>query len=495
MKLYNTLTHDVQDFAPADGKTVKMYVCGVTPYSSTHVGHALSYVAFDTLRRYLEFIGFDVRHVQNFTDVDDKIINRAREQGIEPDELAEEFIEDFYRTMDALNIQRAHVYPRATQEIGPIIETIQTLIDNGSAYPGGGDVFFRVTKKDDYGKLSHRTLDGMQAGARIEVDESKEHPMDFVLWKGARVSEPSWESPWGPGRPGWHIECTAMAMTYLGATLDIHGGGQDLIFPHHENEIAQSEASTGQTPFSRYWVHNGLLQLGADKMSKSLGNLVSVEEALENYSPDAIRLYFLSSHYRSPLSYSDEGCDAMERSADRLRHVLREDATSEGEAMDPAPFREQFMSGMDDDLNTPKALAAMFDLSREMNRQRDEGHSISVAQDCLRDLGSLLGLTFEERKAALAVDAESYNALITGIQEQVAETEHKELISLLSKAGATSVETVESENIDLLITLRAEFRNYKQYALADEIRGWLDSQGVSVEDSAAGSIWSYRPTS
>ncbi len=495
MKLYNTLTRDVQDFAPADGNTVKMYVCGVTPYSSTHVGHALSYVAFDTLRRYLEFLGFDVRHVQNFTDVDDKIINRAQEQGIEPDELAEEFIDDFYRTMDALNIQRAHVYPRATQEIGPIIETIQKLIDNGSAYAGGGDVFFRVTEKDDYGKLSHRTLDGMQAGARIEVDENKEHPMDFALWKGARPGEPSWESPWGPGRPGWHIECTAMSMTYLGATLDIHGGGQDLIFPHHENEIAQSEASTRQTPFSRYWVHNGLLQLGADKMSKSLGNLVSVEEALENYSPDAIRLYFLSSHYRSPLSYTDEGCDAMERSADRLRNVLREEANSNGAAMDPTPFREQFIAGMDDDLNTPRALAAMFDLSREMNRQRDEGHSITEAQECLRHLGSLLGLTFDEREAPLNVDATSYNALVSGIRDQVSGTDHTELVELISTADAAGVETVSAEDIDLLISLRAECRNYKQYGLADEIRGWLDSQGVSVEDSAGGSVWSYRPVS
>ena len=495
MKLYNTLTRDVQDFVPADGNTVKMYVCGVTPYSSTHVGHALSYVAFDTLRRYLEFLGFDVLHVQNFTDVDDKIINRAQEQGIEPDELAEEFIDDFYRTMDALNIQRAHVYPRATQEIGPIIETIQKLIDNGSAYAGGGDVFFRVTEKDDYGKLSHRTLDGMLAGARIEVDENKEHSMDFVLWKGARAGEPSWESPWGPGRPGWHIECTAMSMTYLGATLDIHGGGQDLIFPHHENEIAQSEASTGQTPFSRYWVHNGLLQLGADKMSKSLGNLVSVEEALENYSPDAIRLYFLSSHYRSPLSYTDEGCDAMERSADRLRNVLREEANSNGAAMDPTPFREQFIAGMDDDLNTPKALAAMFDLSREMNRQRDEGHSITEAQECLRHLGSLLGLTFEERETPLNVDATSYNALVSGIRDQVSGTDPTELVELISTADAAGVETVSAEDIDLLISLRAECRNYKQYGLADEIRGWLDSQGVSVEDAAGGSVWSYRPVS
>ena len=497
MKLYNTLSGDAQEFAPADGKTVKMYVCGVTPYSSTHVGHALSYVAFDTLRRYLEFLGYEVRHVQNFTDVDDKIIQRAKEQGIEPDELTARFIEDFYRTMDALNIQRAHIYPRATQEIGPIIETIQTLVDNGSAYPAGGDVFFRVTKKADYGKLSHRTLDGMQAGARIEVDENKEHPMDFVLWKGARPGEPSWDSPWGPGRPGWHIECSAMAITYLGATLDIHGGGQDLIFPHHENEIAQSEASTGEAPFSRYWVHNGLLQLGEDKMSKSLGNLVSVEEALDNYTPDAIRLYFLSSHYRSPLSYSEEGCVAMERSADRLRHALRAEplllAASGSESMDPAPFQEQFMAGMDDDLNTPKALAAMFDLSREMNRQRNRGHSISAAQDCLRHLGSILGLTFQERESAPKIDAGSYNAMLLDLRAKIAETGQAELASLISDADAAGVETVSGQEIHRLIMLRTGCRAHKQYALADQIRDWLESQGISVEDSAAGSIWLYRP--
>ena len=492
MKLYNTLSGDAQEFAPADGKTVKMYVCGVTPYSSTHVGHALSYVAFDTLRRYLEFLGFEVNHVQNFTDVDDKIIQRAQEQGIEPDDLAERYIEDFYTTMDALNIQRAHAYPRATQEIGPIIETIQKLVDNGSAYPGGGDVFFRVTKKADYGKLSHRTLDGMQAGARIEIDENKEHPMDFVLWKGARPGEPSWESPWGPGRPGWHIECTAMSMTYLGATLDIHGGGQDLIFPHHENEIAQSEASTGETPFSRYWVHNGLLQLGEDKMSKSLGNLVSVEEALSKYTPDSIRLYFLSSHYRSPLSYTEEGCEAMERSTDRLRNVLKSGADSSGDAMDPVAFREQFMEGMDDDLNTPKALAAMFDLAREMNRQRDAGHSISAAQECLRHLGSLLGLTFEERDVALDIDAESYAAIIQSLKGQLTDAGESELISLITEEASPDT-AVSGPDIDRLVALRNSCREHKQYALADEIRDWLSSNGVSVEDSAAGSSWVYRP--
>ena len=495
MKLYNTLSGDAQEFVPADGNTVKMYVCGVTPYSSTHVGHALSYVAFDTLRRYLEYLGYAVHHVQNFTDVDDKIIQRAQEQGIEPNDLAETYINDFYRTMDALNIQRADVYPRATLEIGPIIETIQTLVDNGSAYPAGGDVFFRVTGKADYGKLSHRTLDGMQAGSRVEIDENKEHPMDFVLWKGARPGEPSWESPWGPGRPGWHIECTAMSMTYLGETLDIHGGGQDLIFPHHENEIAQSEASTGKTPFSRYWVHNGLLQLGEDKMSKSLGNLVSVEEALANYTPDAIRLYFLSSHYRSPLSYSEEGCHAMERSADRLRHVLRPVPDSGGQPMDPAPYQEQFMAGMDDDLNTPRALAAMFDLSHEMNRQHDEGHSIAAAQDCMRRLGSILGLTFEERKATLAIEAESFNAMLQDLRTKLAETGDSELSGLISDTDADGVETVSGQDIDRLLTLRAGCRTHKQYALADEIRNWLESQGVSVEDSATGSVWEYRPTS
>ena len=332
----------------------------------------------------------------------------------------------------------------------------------------------------------------MQAGARIEVDENKEHPMDFVLWKGARPGEPSWESPWGPGRPGWHIECSAMAMTYLGATLDIHGGGQDLIFPHHENEIAQSEASTGEVPFSRYWVHNGLLQLGEDKMSKSLGNLVSVEEALENYTPDAIRLYFLSSHYRSPLSYSSEGCDAMERSADRLRHALRAEPESSGESMDPSAFQEQFLAGMDDDLNTPKALAAMFDLSREMNRQRDDGRSIAAAQDCLRHLGAILGLTFQEREASLNVNAASYNAMLHDLRTKIAETGESELAELVPDSDT---ETVSAPEIDRLIDIRTTCRSYKQYALADEIRGWLESQSISVEDSAAGSIWEYRPTS
>ena len=457
MKLYNTLAGEVEEFVPSDGQSVKMYICGVTPYSSTHVGHALSYVAFDVLRRYLEHLGYKVRHVQNFTDVDDKIILKAQEEGVTPQELVDRFVEDFFRGMDALNVQRADVYPLATQEMTPIIDTIQNLVDKGYAYPGGGDVFFRVTKSKDYGKLSHRTLEGMQAGARIEVDPHKEHPMDFVLWKGAKSGEPSWESPWGPGRPGWHIECTSMAMTYLGESLDIHGGGQDLIFPHHENEIAQSEASTDAMPFSRYWVHNGLLQLGEDKMSKSLGNLVSLDAALANYSADSLRLYFLSSHYRSPLSYSEEGCAAMERSSDRLRHVLARDGGGKGESMDTGDYQERFLSAMDEDLNTPRALAVLFDLARDMNRAGDEGQDITPAQDCLRRLGGILGLTFQE-----------------------------------TTSGGND-ELAAKPFIELLLATRDELRKAKQYEMADHIRDGLDQQGVVLEDTAQGTQWQYHP--
>ena len=460
MRLFNTLTGEVKEFVPADGKTAKMYVCGVTPYSSTHVGHALSYVVFDTLRRYLEYQGYLVKHIQNFTDVDDKIIQRAQEAGISEGALTAQYIDDFFRTMDALNILRADAYPRATQEIGCILETIQSLVDKGYAYPASGDVYFRVNRKDDYGKLSHRTLDGMIAGARIQVDEDKEHPMDFVLWKGAKPGEPYWESPWGLGRPGWHIECTAMSLRYLDYPLDIHGGGQDLIFPHHENEIAQSEAHTGIAPFAHHWVHNGLLQLGEDKMSKSLGNLVSVEEALAEHSADALRIYFLSSHYRSPLQYSNEGTAAMERSLGRFHHALRpstteDDAPVGGETMDAAPFRLRFIAAMDDDLNTPQAIATLFDLARDINRERDAGKSVAEAQSVLREMGSVLGLTFEERSAG-------------------------------------SDRLAAQPFIDLLVSTRTELRQARQFALADRIRDELAVQGVVLEDSAQGTVWRYQ---
>jgi cysteinyl-tRNA synthetase len=456
MRLYNTLTGRDEEFTPSEGNKVKIYVCGVTPYSATHVGHALSYVVFDVLRRYLEYLGYQVRHIQNFTDVDDKIIQRASEQQISEEELAQQYINDFFTTMDALNVQRAHVYPRATQEIPHIIETIQGLVENEYAYPAGGDVYFRVTRSDDYGKLSHRTLDGMIAGSRVEVDELKEHPMDFVLWKGAKPGEPFWESPWGPGRPGWHIECTAMSLEHLGDPLDIHGGGQDLIFPHHENEIAQSESATGMGPFSRYWVHNGLLQLGNDKMSKSLGNLVSLDEALNANSPDSLRLYFLSSHYRSPLNYTDEGCAAMERSVERLGQAVRRESAGTGEQLDANSFKDRFLNAMDDDLNTPRALAALFDLAREVNRADDQGKDVSAAQETLRHLGGILGLTFRGR----------------------------------SPSGGDQL--AARPFIELLLDTRAKLRAAKQFELADHIRDGLNEQGVTLEDTPAGTQWEYR---
>jgi len=455
MRLYNTLTGTEQEFVPAVGKTVKMYVCGVTPYAANHIGHAFSYVVFDVLRRYLEYLGYQVEHVQNFTDVDDKIIQRAGAEGITAEQLAERYIDEFFLGMDALNIRRAHRYPRATQEIPRIVETISRLIDQGYAYPTEGGVYFRVEKSEGYGKLSHRTLEGMIAGSRVQVGEAKEHPMDFVLWKGAKVGEPAWDSPWGPGRPGWHIECTTMALTYLGHPLDIHGGGQDLVFPHHENEIAQSEAYTATKPFSRFWVHNGLLRLGEDKMSKSLGNLVSVEEALQRFSADALRLYFLSSHYRSPLNYSDGACAASERSAERLRHAL-EAGKGEGDPVDPGPFQQRFLAAMDSDLNTPRAIAVLFDLAREINRAGEAGRDISPAQGMLRHLGDILGLTFQSRDAQ--------------------RRDHRD-------AGPF---------IDLLVRARAELRQAKQYQLADQIRDALAQQGVVVEDAAQGSQWRYQ---
>ena len=462
MKLYNTLSGRVEEFVPASGNRVNMYVCGVTPYSATHVGHALSYVVFDTLRRYLEHSGYEVRHVQNFTDIDDKIIRRAQETGVPADDLVEEFIADYFTTMDALNIRRAAEYPRATREIPRIIAAIAALIDRGHAYPAAGDVYFRVTSKGDYGKLSHRTLDSMIAGARIQVDENKEHPMDFVLWKGAKPGEPSWGSPWGPGRPGWHIECTAMSLEYLGAQLDIHGGGQDLVFPHHENEIAQSECYTGAQPFARYWMHNGLLQLGADKMSKSLGNLVSVSEALQRYHPDTMRLYFLSSHYRTPLAYSDAGAAAVERSLERIRHALTPtapDSISDDDPLDPAPHIARFTAAMDDDLNTPQAVAALFDLARDINRARDAARPVAAAQQALRDLGDLLGLTF--RAPARAADP---------------------------------AEPAAAPFINILVEIRAELRKARQFALADDIRDRLASEGIALVDSPQGTQWQRRDT-
>ncbi|MCI0840693.1 MAG: cysteine--tRNA ligase, partial [Chloroflexi bacterium] len=327
MKLYNTLTRQKEEFTAPDGK-VKMYVCGITPYSASHIGHAMFSVVFDVVRRYLEHKGYEIQHIQNFTDIDDKMIAAANARGITVEELAEENIQQYLEETDELNILRAHEYPRATREIPRIVSMIKGLVDEGYAYPANGDVYFRVNRDEDYGKLSRRNADDLLAGARVEIGELKEDPRDFVLWKAQKPGEPAWDSPWGPGRPGWHIECSAMSMGYLGETLDIHGGGQDLIFPHHENEIAQSESYTSSQPFARFWLHNGLLNIGDDKMSKSTGNVISVREALDEFSPAALRLFFLSSHYRNPLVYSEQNIAAQERAIERLRYAAGEEGES-----------------------------------------------------------------------------------------------------------------------------------------------------------------------
>ncbi len=312
MKIYNTLSGRKDEFTPR-GDEVTMYVCGVTPYSDAHLGHAMSYIIFDVIRRYLRFRGYKLKFVQNITDIDDKIIDRANKLGIATDELARQFTDSYFADMAALNVTPADETPRATSEIPKMLEVIQGLIDKGYAYPAQGSVYFRVRNVPDYGKLSHRSLDSMMTGIRFETGGEKEHPVDFVLWKASKPGEPTWDSPWGPGRPGWHIECSAMSLRYLGETIDIHGGGQDLVFPHHENEIAQSESFTGLKPFVRYWLHNGMVQLGGEKMSKSLGNLITIKEALEKYSADTIRIFALGSHYRSPLTYSEEIIEAAHK--------------------------------------------------------------------------------------------------------------------------------------------------------------------------------------
>jgi cysteinyl-tRNA synthetase len=457
VKIYNTLSSREEEFLP-QGDVVTMYVCGVTPYSECHLGHAMSYIVFDMVRRYLEYRGYKVKHVQNFTDIDDKIIKRAQELNVPPSEVAEKFIAQYFADMDVLNIQRAEMYPRATEEVPMIVEVIQGLVDRGHAYEAKGDVYFRVASDPDYGKLSHQSLDSLQAGARVEVGAEKEHPLDFTLWKAAKPGEPWWQSPWGRGRPGWHIECTAMSLRHLGETLDIHGGGQDLIFPHHENEIAQSECFTGTVPFVRYWLHNGLVQLEGEKMSKSLGILVTIKETLERFSPDAIRLFILSSHYRGPVSFSEEGLTAAEKGMERLRQAARADgraaADCQPETIDTGVFRQRFIDSMDGDFNSAQALAALFDLAREINRGISQRASVLEAQRLLLDLGRVLGLTFEDRDVRLGADP----------------------------------------FVELLISVRADLRTQKQWELADSIRCRLGELGVALEDGPQGTTWKYgRP--
>ena len=453
MKVFNTLSGQKEEFLP-QGDEVKMYVCGVTPYSDAHLGHAMSYIIFDAIRRYLQFRGHKVKYVQNITDIDDKIIDRANQRGIPTRELADKYTDSYFADMAALNIAPADIYPRATEEIPKIIEVVQGLIDKGYAYPAGGSVYFRVRNVPDYGKLAHRSLDSMRSGVSCEIGEEKEDPMDFVLWKASKPGEPSWESPWGPGRPGWHIECSAMSLKYLGDTLDIHGGGQDLIFPHHENEIAQSESFTGKKPFVKYWLHNGLVQLGEEKMSKSLGNLITIKEALQKYSADAIRIFALSSYYRSPLTYYEAALEATQRGAERLWQANdregKEHIISTSFEIHIEEQRQRFIEAMDDDFNTAQAVAVLFDVARDVNRFADEGFNVISAQQLLSELAGVLGLTLKPPQKA-SLDAEPF--------------------------------------IEALVSTRKKLREAKQWQLADEIRAKLDELGITLEDTPQGTVW------
>jgi cysteinyl-tRNA synthetase len=464
IRLYNTLTHKKEEFHPLEPGIVKLYVCGPTVYSDAHVGHAMSALVFDIIRRYFEYQGFHVIHVMNFTDVDDKIILRANQMKVDPFELAEGYIHAFQEHLKDLNILPATINPRATRTMDKIQDMIQGLIDKGYAYPAtNGDVYFRVTRDDDYGKLSGRKLEDMQAGSRIEVEELKEHPMDFALWKSAKPGEPAWESPWGSGRPGWHIECSAMNLHELGEQIDIHGGGNDLIFPHHENEIAQSESFTGKA-FARFWLHNGMLQLSGEKMSKSLGNLVTITEFLKDHDGDTMRMLVLNGNYRSPLSFTDESISAAEQGLNRLRTSLKPaNPGASGASLEIEKIladlsdttRKAFVESMDDDINTSGALSVIFELVRQVNTARDAGatdEQLAVAQNTLRELTSVLGLRMD-----------------------------------ISRSGGDA-----DKFVDLLIELRGELRSQKLWALSDLLRDRLKQLGVSIEDSKAGvTTWKW----
>lgn len=467
LRLYNTLTRTEEEFTPVEPDKVKMYVCGPTVYSDAHVGHAMAAIVFDMVRRYLIYKGYDVRYATNFTDVDDKIINRANKTGQDPIALANHYAEEYLRHLRDLNILTADVYPRVSSEMDEIIRFIQGLISSSYAYPLGGDVYFRVTKDEDYGKLSRRTLDEAMSGTRVEEDLRKENTADFALWKGAKPGEPAWDSPWGPGRPGWHIECSAMCLHHLGETIDIHGGGNDLIFPHHENEIAQSESYTGK-PLAKYWMHNGMLQLAGEKMSKSLGNLITIDAFLEKYkTPDVLRMLIFSGHYRKPVVFNDETLAAAERSLQRVRGALNPatGTTSTGPEADALReaaenARDAFIQAMDDDFNTASALAVIFELVRAINTARSAGVSgpfFEAGQRTLRELTGVLGLT------------------LSGGSDN-------------SKPDAIAAKPF----IDLLIRVRADLRTAKQWALADQVRDSLKELGVTLEDNPSGTTWRYQ---
>jgi cysteinyl-tRNA synthetase len=452
IQLYNSLTRKKEEFKPL-GEEVKMYVCGVTVYDDSHLGHALSSIVFDVLDRYLEFRGYKVKKVQNFTDVDDKIINRANADKVPWQEITEKYIESFFKSSDGLNVRRATVHPRATEDMPEIIELINRLIDAEAAYELGGSVYYRVRSKSDYGKLSGQNIDEMIEGTRNE-ESRKEDPADFALWKAVKPEEPNWDSPWGPGRPGWHIECSAMAFKHLGEQIDIHGGGLDLIFPHHENEVAQSESASSKTPFAGVWIHNGLLRTTGATMSKSLGNAFNVNSALEEFSSDAIRLWILQSHYRTNPLLDKKLIGDAERSMRRIRQAVEAVPVVSEKSLDPEPFKRRFVEAMDDDMNTPQALAAIFDLCRKMNRTRADGNDVSSAADLVRELTSALGFNLA--------------------------------------APPKKVESLNDSEVGALVQKRKDARAEKRWGDADAVRDQLDAAGISISDTGDETEWTRK---
>lgn len=459
LKLFNSLTGKKEEFVPIEPGKVKMYSCGPTVYNYFHIGNARPFIIFDTLRRYLEYTGYEVNFVQNFTDIDDKMIKRANEEGITVKELADRFIGEYFTDSKGLGIKEATVHPKATENIDSIIEIIKQLEQKGFTYNVDGDVYFRVKKFDEYGKLSHQPLENLEAGARIDVDSKKENPMDFAVWKAQKPGEPAWESPWGMGRPGWHIECSAMATKYLGETIDIHSGGKDLIFPHHENEIAQSECAHG-CEFARYWLHNGYINVDNVKMSKSLGNFFTVRDVAQKFDYIVIRFFMLSAHYRNPINFSDEllnqaksALGRIDTCLDNLEFMLG--SAKDGEISDcvkqkAEEFKAQFMGAMDDDINTADAISAIFDIVKYANVEFDENTSkadLKAIIDLICELGDVLGIIKPKEKQILDSD------------------------------------------IEALIEERNLARKNKDFARADQIRDMLKQSGIELEDTRQGVKW------
>lgn len=481
LKIYNTLTRKKEPFVPVNPGKIGMYVCGVTVYDMCHIGHARSVVLFDVIYRYLVKTGLDVNYIRNFTDIDDKIINRANQLGEDWKQLAERYVKEFHVDMDALGVKRPNIEPKATDHIQDIISLIAALIDTGHAYEANGDVMFSVTSFSTYGKLSGKKTEDLVSGARVEVDEKKKDPLDFALWKAAKIGEPFWNSPWGPGRPGWHIECSAMSMRYLGPTFDIHGGGADLTFPHHENEIAQSEAATGE-PFAKYWIHNGFVNIRSEKMSKSLGNVLNIRDILKETHPETLRLFLLSSHYRSPLDFSDTSIKEASVGLERLYAALSslEELERSGGEISSLPeelsnLEMRFREAMDDDFNTPKGLAIMFEASRAINRIHTEsgGNKEKIPSPDLLE---------KARKELLGWAQDVFGILNETSQD---------FLERARKSGAIELGISEDE-IRELLDQRTEARKARNFKLADEIRDKLLSWGILIEDGPKGSIWRVK---